>query len=402
MKGDPQPAAAKGSKRAPRSRRAKRLFVVGYLLFLLVLAELFAWPAGKLLQSKWVMYADPKPGPRSISMAEYMDVRDPVLGWPRQKEFGENYAEDGARWCKGVDLPADAEWLVSLYGDSFTADWIGGDTDHWGCRMQRRLGATVKNYGVGGYGTDQSFLRYLNNESDQARIVILGHMSSDIIRNLTRYRDFRTRSRDWAFKPRFVVDDEGRLELVPIPTLDQDEYRRFLAVDSPQLILPHENFAPGGRAGAVRHRFPHVVSLLRNFGHWELRAQLAGLPGFAPFYDNDHPLQGVRLTAEIMLSFDREAKRRGQQPMLVVFPGSADLSHYRETGNWLYQSLIEALEGAGVSPYNFGETLLEHLGTQPVESAFHAHHYTQEVSHLVADSVITELAKRGWISAPAD
>jgi hypothetical protein len=390
------------SREGTPSPRAWRLSAVAaYLVFLLVLAELFAWPAGKLLQAKWWMYRDPSPGPNAISLTEYLAFRDPLLGWPAKREFGERYTPEGARWCKGTELRAGAEPLASLYGDSFTADWVGGDTDHWGCRMQRRLAAPVKNYGVGGYGTDQSLLRYRNNTPDSARIVILGHMSENIARNLTRYRDFHTRSQDWAFKPRFVLDDAGALSLVPIPTLNDGEYRRFIGAESPRYILPHENFAPGGPAGAVRHDFPHLVALLRNFGHWEVRARLAGLPTYGPLYDPGHPLKGLQLTTAIMLAFEREAGQRGQKALLIIFPGPGDVDHYRKTGKWLYHNLIEALRDAGAQPYNFGETLLDHYGKRPVESIFRDHHYTQEVSHLVADGVTAQLASRGWLNLEA-
>ena len=379
-------------------RAAKRVAIAAiYAGFLLALAELAAWPAAKLLQAKWWIYRDPMPRPDGISLEKYLSIRDPVLGWPGKAEFGRQYAEDGSRRCRGSGVAEGAKWLISLYGDSFTADWVGGDTDHWGCRMQHRLAATVKNYGIGGYGTDQSLLRYQQNPADKAEIVILGHMSENIARNLTRYRDFHTRSQDWAFKPRFVLDPAGQLKFVPLPTMTEAEYRRFIAVDSPQLVLPHENFAPGGPAGAVRPDFPHLVSLLRNFRHWEVQARMSGLPTYGPFYDVNHPLKGVQLTTAIMLAFQREAARRDQKAMLVVFPGPDDIAHYRNTGRWLYQSLIDALRVAGASPYNFGEPLLRHLGRRPVEAVFQNHHYTQEVSHLVADSLAAELGKRGWV-----
>jgi hypothetical protein len=380
-----------------RVSAGKRLAIAAaYAAFLVTMAEIVAWPAGEVLGAKWWTYRDPDPKPDGISLSRYLAVRDPVLGWPSRSEFGRTYAPDGSRWCKGPVLAPGGGWAVSLYGDSFTADWVGGDTDHWGCRMQQRLAATVKNYGVGGYGTDQSLLRYQANAGDKAAIVILGHMSENIARNLTRYRDFHTRSQDWAFKPRFVLDSRGELSLVAIPAMTEADYRRFIGVDLPQLVLPHENFAPGGPAGAVRHEFPHLVSLLRNLGHWEVRARLAGLPTYAPFYDTGHPLQGLQLTTAIMLAFEREASRRGQKSMLVLFPGPDDIRHHRKSGRWLYQSLIDALRAAGASPYNFGEPLLEHLGQRPVETVFQNHHYTREVSHLVADSLAAELGKRGW------
>jgi hypothetical protein len=375
--------------------------VATYFVILLLVAEAIAWAAGNFLQAKWLMYKDPQPGRRPIALNTYLAIRDPFLGWPMPQEFGSTYAPDGSRWCKGPALPPNSDWLASLYGDSFTADWVGGDTDHWGCRMQRELAATVRNYGVGGYGTDQAFLRYWNNPHDRARVVILGHMSENISRNLTRYRDLETRSQDWAFKPRFVLDRGVELSFVPIPSLNESEYRRFLGLDSPQFVLAHENFAPNGPAGATRHEPPFLVSQLRNLGNWEVRARIRGLPPYGPLYDAQHPLGGLQLTVAIMLAFEREAVRRDQKAVLVIFPGLADLRHFRKSGEWIYQNLLDSLGRAGAKPFNFGEALVRHLGARPIELAFADHHYTQEISHLVADSVTAELAARGWIGHQA-
>lgn len=73
------------------------------------------------------MYRDPIPQP-GVSYTKYLEVRDPDLGWPRKEDFGKGYDHDEARWCleSGVDNPK--LWALSLYGDSFTTDHIGGET----------------------------------------------------------------------------------------------------------------------------------------------------------------------------------------------------------------------------------------------------------------------------------
>lgn len=182
-------------------------------------------------------------------------------------------------------------------------------------------------------------------------------MSEDISRNLTRYRDFQNYTQNWAFKPRFVIDDDGKLKKVPLPTLTAKEYNRFIGIKKPQLILPNEYFHPNGPAGSVRLSFPYTLAVLRNFGFWELQSRLAGVP----FYAEDHRFQGLQLTTAIMRRFVREAKTRGQQTLLVLFPGPADLTYFRENGRWFYQGLIDELHREGLEPINFGETLIAYL-----------------------------------------
>ncbi|HKK51717.1 MAG TPA: hypothetical protein VKA74_09025 [Myxococcota bacterium] len=391
--------------KARTRRRLRAVMVLCYLLFLALLVEGASFAAGRILQSKWSMYRDPvaPDQARLVSYAEYLERRHPRWGWPRLEEFGESYAPNGARWCLDSGVPEEAPWLVSLYGDSFTADAVGGDTDHWGCRMQRQLRARVENFGVGGYGTDQALLRYLDQTEDASRVVVLGHMSEDILRNLTRYRDFQNFTRSWAFKPRFVRGDGGDLEHVPLPRLTESEYRRFLALEAPQLFLEHELFHPNGPSGAVRLTFPYSIAFLRNLGYFELQSRLAGQPSYARFYEPGHPFGGLELTRAILLEFVKVARRRGQEPVLILFPDRMELEAHQETGRWYMQPLLESLQAAGIEPIQFGEVLTAHLDGRPAAEAFGRGspgartHYSLEVSHLVADTVLAHLSDRSLL-----
>jgi len=381
--------------------------LVLYMAFLLGLLEVASFAAGKFFEAKWWMYRDPAAvsGENGISYEEYLRVRDPILGWPRASERGGKYDPSGARWCLDSGADGAERWSLSLYGDSFTADWVGGDSDSWGCRIQRRTGTRVLNYGVGGYGTDQALIRYLGNESDQAELVVLAHMSADIIRNATRYRDFETHSRSMAFKPRFAIGENGRPEQIPIPKLTYDEYERFLGLTSPQLFLPHESLHPGGPSGAVRLTFPFALALIRNLGFEGFRARRGGTTRHALYYDPDHPSHALDVTTEIMLEFVRVAKERGQASLLVIFPERLDLTHFLETGEWPYQILIDRLQQRGAQPLNFGEALLSHF-EDDLDAAFGSggrgsqYHYGIDGSHLVADTIIENLNQSGEIELP--
>jgi len=105
------------------------------------------------------------------------------------------------------------------------------------------------------------------------------------------------------------------------------------------------------------------------------------------------------LTTAIVLGVEHEATRRSQMSMLVIFPGREVLDHYCRRGRWRCQSVINTLEKDSDSACNFRRTLLECIGAKPPEWAFRNHHHAQDVSHQVADSLIVDLAKRGWISS---
>jgi hypothetical protein len=82
----------------------------------------------------------------------------------------------------------------------------------------------------------------------------------------------------YGFKPRLVLED-GRLRLVPLPTL---AYDHLAALFDPAHFLGHEDFLHPYRP--VRFRFPYVDSLLRALDKEQARRWLSGVPstGIAP------------------------------------------------------------------------------------------------------------------------
>lgn len=399
----PEAPSQPSPRRRAQRRKVKLLFLA---LFLPVLLELGAWTAGKLLQSRWAMYRDPVlPGQTSIDYDEYLRLRDPELGWPGPSSLGgELYERDGSCVSPANRDLAGEEWAVSLYGDSFTwgrNNHISAE-DAWSNRLARALGKRVLNFAVPAYGTDQAYLRYLRNAQDtRAKVVVLGHMTEDMVRNLTRLRDLTGGgARELAWKPRFVLDARGELELVPLPRLSEAEYRRFLGLESPQLVLEHESFAPGGPMGAVRLTFPFTLALLRNTGYWRFRARLGRYPDSVPLYRPGHPLRGLELTHAILRAFGREAARRGQRPLVILFPGPNDAQHFQATGEDVQEELARRVEADGVAVLRFTPLLIRWLAGRPSASAFREGHFVPELDPFLVETVLRKLGELG-VTAPA-
>lgn len=383
---DPPPASA---PRRQRLRRRLRLLSLG--LFLPALAEIGSYAAGRALQRRWGMYVDPvkvSPQRKTRDYADYLAVRDPELGWPYPREIGgPDFGPDGA-----VRLPCDetlaaAPVRVALYGESYT--WALTNTppaQSWPQLLAERLGARVKNWAVPGYGTDQAYLRFLRNADDRAPVAIFGHMAEDVARNLTRLRDLGSGGglQGFAFKPRFQLDAQGRLELLPLLALSHDEYLRFLALREPQLILPGESFHPNGPLGAVRLTFPFTLALLRNTGFYRLRARLGGYPDYLPLYAPDHPLGGLALTRALLRAFAEEARRRGQRPLVILFPGPDDTRWAQETGGRAMRELEAGLRADGVEVHDFTDALLAWLNGRPIDAAYAKSHFVAALDPVIA------------------
>lgn len=343
--------------------------------------EGMSWLVGRYLTEKRVFYV-----PEPVDGYEaYMARRDPVMGWPPSDEFGGgSYDVSGSRVVPAFPEPGGE--CVSLYGDSFT--W-SGEVEHeeaWGNVLAKRLGCRVANFGVGGYGSDQAFLRFRENERDQAPVVVLGHLAENIIRNVNQLRGLLHPRTPRGLKPRFVVDASGALELVPLPSFSLDEYARV--VDRPEDHLPHEYFLPDGPSGTLRLRFPFSLSVARAFGNFRVRAELWREPWYAAFYQPDHPAGGLEVTTKILERFDAEARRRGRQPVVLVIPTGLDLAYFAREGAWVYQPLLDALGARGISALNVGPGLMAALGERdPSELIQPLDHFTAEGDVLLANLV---------------
>jgi hypothetical protein len=341
-----------------------------------------------VMQKRWVMFAAPEETGDHSRYQGYLESRDPVLGWPYPAEFtaaSKIWDRTGARPSPAFDCSQPAR--VSLYGDSFTQSECG-DVETWGNQLALRLGMRVANYGVGGYGSDQALLRFERNQADTSDVVILAHMTENILRNLTRNRDLLTHQADYAYKPRFAISASGELEHVPIPRLTPVDHLRFVGAEQPQLVLPWESFQPDGPAGVVVPAFPYTWSFLRNLGSFRFRARLAGRPEWAEFYERNHPLQGLQITAAICREFARLARQRGKEPIVLVLPAEPDLRHFQRTGRYAYEDLVTEVRKHGVPCFEFGAALMQHLGSRDLDQLFDAtRHYRPEADALLAEFV---------------
>jgi hypothetical protein len=127
--------------------------------------------------------------PPTITPAEsaiYLARRDPRLGWPSRDWLADNADSMGARRSPENERLADQPPCVSTYGDSFTFGSDVADEQAWTNVLAQRLGCRVTNFGVPGYGVDQSVLRFEGNHEHHTPVVILGFYTLDMDRNLTR------------------------------------------------------------------------------------------------------------------------------------------------------------------------------------------------------------------------
>ncbi len=318
---------------------------------------------------------------------------DWTLGWRAEPEA---LAPGGYRLApagEGLTTPC-----VSLYGDSFTFGYEVAPEFAWGNLLTARLGCRVDNYGVAGYGTDQAYLAFQQHHrhgSDAAPVVILSHLSENIVRNITQDLGFIYQN-VLALKPRFVVEPAGGLRLLPLPRLaphDYEAYRRDLGQ-----FFPADSLLPGhSRLAKRRVFFPYMLSVPLLFTYKRLYASLLFYastrpPWFAELYDPAHPSQALQITRDILRQFGYEARQHGKRPLIFVIPTARDLLYFQRTQQWSYTPLLTQLHTHGeVEAVNLGPLLLAKVHDGALCAAFctnaltRSGHYTVQGNKLLAE-----------------
>lgn len=378
------------SKRSPTLPLGKRLIFSGIVLVVLfLLTEVAGFMACRFLASKLVFYP-----PDRGDYAEYLRIHDPVLGWPAPSKAAEEGRDAvGARISPAHPDRTGPAPLISCYGDSFTWSAEVGDADAWPEVLGTLLGVRVDNFGVGGYGSDQALIRWRRNVEtgvDNAPVVILAHLSENVLRNLNQFRGLvYAGNGGLGFKPRFVLDDAGGLTLIPLQLPTGGDYDRF--VTNPGAFLHHETFKPGSPEGARIAHFPYSFSAAWSLTHPRFRAYFSGAPHYMRFYDPAHPARGTQLTASILESFWHEATASGRVGVPVIIPTGLDIEYFRKHQSWPYGPLVEELTKRSVPVLDLGPILEARMHPEPLPYYFAkgitSSHFSERGYRLVAEEI---------------
>ncbi|MFI5179482.1 MAG: hypothetical protein ACHQO8_13005 [Vicinamibacterales bacterium] len=319
--------------------------------------------------------------------ASYLRRRDPVLGWPTTDALKTAmYGPGGAR--PGPAFSASDEPCVDTFGDSFVYSEDVDDAHAWEEVAARQLGCRVANYGVGGYGTDQALLRS-ERIGARARVAILGIHPENAMRNVNQYRQFLGDA-PYTFKPRYLLEPDGSLRLVPLPTLSDEAVNR---VATDPAVLPYETFRPGSADGPVPWRMPYSLALLRVVLHPRLVARVRGGTSWGAFLSPTHPSGALPLTVALASEFDRRARARGAtQVFVLVFTTPASQFQHHKTGIWAEEPLVTGLSARGMAVLDLGPIFEHYLAERSICTVMRYPaqcdgHYNDEGYALVGRSV---------------
>lgn len=313
-----------------------------------------------------------------------MSMYDDLLGWtirPNGQSGAGLYrsSSEGLRTSReGTSLAKDTEKTdIALVGDSFTFGYEVKYEETYGYYLEQELGSRyrVLNFGVPGYGLDQSFLRYKKDVSSwKSKIVILGFISNDNERTMWVYPFVNTPKWKSAFStPRFILQGEG-LETVNVPPVPLEVILSRASISE----LPFIDHQRGYRPNDWEERFYHSSYLLRLFLSW-FPAWSEDRPG-----NTDEML--LRINAKILKTFVDSVKQDGSIPLVIFFPSISELKKPSSTPPLGKQ----VLEKVGI-PYVDPTSCLLEIDLADLYTP--GHHYTSQGNAAVAKCVSAAVAE---------
>ena len=147
-------------------------------------------------------------------------IYDEMLGWtypPNAARHSGTFTINSAGLRSQREYsqtPSPDTLRIALFGDSFTAGDEVSDDETWGHQLEMKLNQAgirteVLNFGVGGYGMDQAFLRWQKAGRGYAPdMVIFGFQPENLDRNVNIFSMLHFGTKPFS-KPRFVLAAGG-------------------------------------------------------------------------------------------------------------------------------------------------------------------------------------------------
>ena len=285
-------------------------------------------------------------------------------------------------------LPSSGTTRIATFGESYTQGHEVGNKDTWQEQlMSLEPDLEALNFGVGGYGLDQAYLRYMEEGSKFAEhIAIIGYMTENLSRNVNVYVPFYVGERAGmpVTKPRFILK-EKQLVHVPNPMESEQDYLGLLQ-NSKQVLtrLGRYDYHFNSKYKQSLFDIFRTIQLIK-IGYYRFK--------FDPIYtrhsEYNTDSEAFRLLLGLFDAFYREALKNNVVPIILIYPNYTSLVPYYEHKIRVYHHLTDWLEARNYLYLDLLEPLLELGEGRPLKYYF-THgvgHYTPFGNRLVAKAV---------------
>ena len=324
------------------------IVIVEASLFLIVNLQKRSFP--------WLITkSDELPTLDSQALQKFIDYSfDPHLGWVRRpNSIGIENGQKGPITFHIDSVGSRANTfeksppVIAAFGDSYAFCRQVEDDETWEAQLSQKESVGVLNFGVGNYGVDQALLRYEGMVlPNTIQVVVMGFVPETICRIQSYWKHYLEFGNTFAFKPRFILDLDGRLTLLENLVRSAEDFANF------QEKLPEIRGADSfyeKKFRSQQFRFPYTLSFMRNplkqgmlitavtvrrvwraLGITNHRIEnfpftLVMKNNLRDAYQLYRDVKSTKLLSAILLRFKEEAEHRGHIPLVVVMPQLLDL-----------------------------------------------------------------------------
>jgi hypothetical protein len=315
---------------------------------------------------------------------------DEILGWRIKPggAFGLYQATtQGIRGEREYSIPHDIKsGRIATFGDSFTHGDEVGNPFTWQAQLEKNEPRyEVINFGVGGYGPDQSYLRYVTEgKRFRAEVVIIGLTTENVFRTVNTFRPFYSSDTGLILsKPRYALENET-LSLLPNPISTLGDYKQLF--DSPNVVLKKI----GENDWFYQHRYRSgkfdwlpSVRLIKMVWYEMLFRQ--------NFSDQSHG-EAFHLTLEILTKFYSEVEGDSSIPIIILYPMRSDLVETMKGRQPPIALLKEALRAKKIRVIDLSKAFEKGSSETELAKYFEPYGHYSPISHgLVAQYLARQL-----------
>jgi GDSL-like Lipase/Acylhydrolase family len=292
-------------------------------------------------------------------------VFDPELGWKYRAGWRDQTTVHNLAGLRSQQEyqphPRPGTLRIAAFGDSFVYGNETRWTESWPALIEQADSTLeVLNYGVGGYGVDQAYLRFLREGRSFAPSIVLICFTTDDLRRLVNvYRRFLSIDELPLLKPRFELTGDNQLRLLPSPIGSVEDYRRLL--DDPRRIrtygaadqwyerLVYENPAYDWSA-IIRLTSTAWIRIANRYVRHDRIYSGGGLnPESAAF----------RLQVAVFQAFRDSVTAAGDQPIIVFLPDRASVAARLAGDPALYAPLAARLSSLHMLLIDAGDAFVK-------------------------------------------
>ena len=330
-----------------------------------------------------------------------ISVYSSTLGWepaPNTSLYQGTYLTNSAGMRHQREFsPAAPDGITRIvsFGDSFTEGIQAANPDTW----QEQLMSTdseleVLNFGVGGYGPDQAYLRYRERVEEYSHhIAMLGYMTENLNRVVNVYIPYYVGERAGApvTKPRFVLEDDA-LVLIPNPMGSPQDYQTLLQQPDPALRrLGTHDYYYNSRYKQGTLDFLRTLRLAK-MGYYQARSESIRTRSG----EYNPKSEAFKVTVAVIDAFYQDALDNDTVPVIVIYPTYWDITGFHLNRNRAYQPILDWLNAGDYLYLDLLEGFVEFGADQPIRTLFAsgAGHYSPLGNELVARTVAAFVAER--------